>query len=158
MACSTELKCKWAHLFLIEWVSYSVILTVPGWTLPSTYTTLIDFCRELASTSQPRTMHRSVIVLTYLLVNTDSPINFKNKQTTAHFVSLLNNKFRVVGWTSVLMLIWCRCFIKTTLWCNMVNLSFAFNNSKAVVNRLLCSADVNLSGFRENCSPLLSSV
>lgn len=45
-------------------------------------------------------MHRSVLVLTYLLVNTDLPINTKDKQTPSHFVSLLNNKFKVVGWTS----------------------------------------------------------
>lgn len=52
----------------------------------------------------------------------------------------------------ILMLV---VFIKTMLQCNTVNLCFAFNNSTVVGNsRLLCSVDVNLSGFRENCFPL----
>jgi len=46
-------------------------------------------------------------------------------------------------------------FINTTLSYNTVDLCFAFDNSKVVGNsRLLCSVDVNLSGFRENCFPL----
>lgn len=39
-------------------------------------------------------MHGSVLVLTYLLVNTDSPINFKDKQTNTFVFpcSIINSK------------------------------------------------------------------